>query len=244
MPTDTSSDLTVVVTSWPSHPRRISYFCQTVDAFAGELARSGLKANWIVSAETERPADSRFCGDELQAACDSRGLPLFWRTAKADLAANLNESIARVQTDLWFYLQDDWLLIRKLPLRQSCELLRKDPGVGGVRFWANTEHWLTWGRWSVLRKHAPWYYGDNPALWSLRFNRAIGPFEPGGAFGHHESAANHAASSSGLHLVAPLPVRKSASWYFSHLGEVTSVPCDPRWDHAEIRRAQNEGMTQ
>lgn len=235
MLTDTNSNLTVVVTSWPSHPKRVRYFCQTVDAFQAELARSGLNAQWVVSAETEPPADSRFCGDELQAACDSRKLPLFWRTAKADLAANLNESISRVKTDLWFYLQDDWLLVRKLPLLEACQLLQSDPGFGGVRFWANTEHWFTWGRWSVLRKHAAWYYGDNPALWSLRFNRAIGPFESGGEFGHHETTANRAASSIGLHLASPLPVRKNASWYFSHLGEVTSVPCDSRWNHAAVR---------
>jgi len=235
----TMFDLTVVVTTWPSHPRRVDYFCQSVDAFAIELAKNGLKARWIVSAETELPADSRFCRDELQTACDARNLTLLWRACKADLASNLNECIARVETELWFYLQDDWLVRRRLPLNAACDLLRRDDAFGGVRFWANTGHWATWGRWSVLRKHSPWYYGDNPALWSLRFNQLIGPFEPGGSFGHHEQAASQKASESGLHLASPLPLKNSANWYFSHLGEVTSVPCDTRWNHAAIRLAQN-----
>ena len=232
------TELTVAVTTWPSHPRRIEYFCRTVDAFAEEIARHELSVKWLVSAESEVPADSVFCGDELIRQCEQRGLAVRFREQPASLGAHLNEVVSLLTTDLWFYLQDDWIVKRKMPLSEACQLLLGDDGFGGVRFWANTGHWATWGRWSILKKGSAWYYGDNPALWHRRLNALVGDFCEGGNFGHHEADASERVSRCGLHLVSPLPVKKRADWYFGHLGEITSVPNDPRWDHAARRRGQ------
>jgi hypothetical protein len=231
-------ELTVSVTTWPSHPRRVEYFCRTVDAFADELSRHNLNVKWVISSESEIPADSVFCEDELKRQCEFRGLSVRFRERPASLGSHLNELISSLTTDLWFYLQDDWIVKRKIPLTEACDFLLNNETFGGVRFWANTGHSGVVGRWSVLQKGAAWYYGDNPALWHRRFNQSIGPFCEHGSFGYHEGDASARASGSALELAAPLPVKKHANWYFDHLGEITSVPNDPRWDHAARRRGQ------
>lgn len=227
-----SHDITVLVTCWPNHQKRLKYLRETVSAFVLHQ-NSDVNFNWLVTAETDDLENPLYFGD-LENICADLNLRLQWRTGQANLGKNLNHGLSFVTTDLVFYLQDDWLLRRPIPIAEACDLLQ-DTGFGGVRFWANATHFMIWGQWSILRPGTPWYYGDNPALWHRRFFNRIGPFNETGCFGTAEVSASHAASCSGLHIATPLPLRTAADHYFTHLGEVTSIPRDPRWNNAQIR---------
>jgi len=228
--------ITVVITTWPNHPRRVSYCEQTLRSLQRNLSATGHELRWLLSAESQAAEDAPWSGPMLQERAERLGLQVQWRDAPPSLPGHLNDIVRSLTTPLWFYVQDDWELIRPLDLGPAADLLLARDELGGVRFWANTGYVGQFEGFAVVDPAAAWSYGDNPALWHRRFFERVGPFDVGGWFGHHEEAASARWGTSGLCVLADPAVQRHAAHYFFHLGEMSSIPGDVRFGHGERRR--------
>ena len=225
------SVIEVVIQSWPNHPRRLDYFRETIDAAVANLTASGHELRWWVSAESQAAPDAQWQGAALIDECRRHGLPVRFRGTPPDIGGHLNEIWRVLKADLLFVLQDDWKLLRPLDLSAAVRLLSGHETALGVRYWANTGY-LTGpacSRFVPINNAAPWAYGDNPALWHRRFFDNLGPFMEGGLFGSHELAMGDQLRESLLCVWAAAECAENASYWFDHLGTVTSVPNDTRW---------------
>ena len=45
--------ITVVITTWPNHPRRVSYCEQTLRSLQRNLSATGHELRWLLSAESQ-----------------------------------------------------------------------------------------------------------------------------------------------------------------------------------------------
>ena len=218
------------------HPRRVSYCEQTLRSLQRNLSATGHELRWLLSAESQAAEDAPWSGPMLQERAERLGLEVHWRDAPPSLPGHLNDIVRSLSTPLWFYVQDDWELVRPLDLGPAADLLLAHDDLGGVRFWANTGYVGQFEGFAVVDPAAAWSYGDNPALWHRRFFERVGPFDVGGWFGHHEEAASARWGASGLRVLADPAVQRHAAHYFFHLGEMSSIPGDVRFGHGERRR--------
>ena len=229
--------ITVVITTWPNHLRRVFYCEQTVRALQRNLSATGHELHWLVSAESRPADDAPWSGELLQQRLERLGVNVHWRDAEPNLPAHLNDIVQSLPSPLWFYVQDDWELIRPLDIGPAADLLLARDDLGGVRFWANTGYLdAKVDGFRVVDPAASWSYGDNPALWHTRFNDRIGPFFVDGTFGDHEHIASNRLAASDLHVLASPELAENFSHYFQARGQITSVPNDARWDYAAKRR--------
>lgn len=231
--------ITIAVTTWPSHPRRVDYLRRTLEALLDNLMGPRSDYRCIVSAESEQPTDAPWAGDELDRVCRSFGIPLRWRQGEASLPAHLNElfDLAFHDAECVLYLQDDWELHRALPLKGAAWLLNEHSDIAGVRLWASTafKDSLLPG-FSEVDLSADWSYGDNPALWHRRWWRRFRTFPASGDFGTHEHAMSKSmARIAEQRILVPTEVATDPIYYFQHIGRVTSVPNDERWPNAPKR---------
>ena len=224
VPEGGGSMITVVVTTWPNHPRRVFYCEQTLRALTRNLSATGHEIRWLVSAESRPADDAPWSGQLLEERLERLGLEVRWRDAEPSLPGHLNDIVSGLSSPLWFYVQDDWELIRPLDLGPAADLLLANDDLGGVRYWANTGYSGEFKGFLVIDPAAAWSYGDNPALWHMRFNERVGPFDAGGSFGTHEGTASARLASSGLRILADPAIRHHAAHYFFHLGEMSSIP--------------------
>jgi hypothetical protein len=235
--------ITITISTWPSHPRRVAYFRRTVEALRRHLIEPPDAFSWMVSAESARPTDCPWAGDELEGACKAYGLPLRWRAGPACLPAHINELFrdAFRLSDILFYVQDDYELTRAVPLNGFVRVLRQTRNLAGVRLWANTAYRgeAPVPGFADINTAANWSYADNPALWHIRWWERCGPFDTAldmaGHFASHEHTGSDALARSGMACWAPAEVRRNPSFYFDHIGKVTSVPNDKRWPDAPKR---------
>lgn len=233
--------ITVALTTWPSHPRRVAYLERTALALRYNLMAPRSEIAWLVSAESEHGSDAPWAGDALTSTCARLGLPLVWRDGPANLPGHLNDLFARAfaETSCVLYVQDDWELMRALPLAGSAWHLQETPDLAGIRFWVGPGvryQAATVPGMREINLTSDWSYGDNPALWHRRFFERCGPFRTNGDFGTHEHEISwKLAGSSGLRVWTPLETSVYGDHWFRHIGAVTSVPNDARWPDAPRR---------
>jgi hypothetical protein len=229
----------ILITTWPNHPLRFDYFCQTVEGLKKYLSTGKYAAQFMVFAEREKDAGHRWMGTELTAYCRGAGIPLAWKVTPPSLPKLLNEMHGGVASDLRFCMQDDWLLTKPLNLEAAANFLLLSEDVGGIRFWANTQYDGQIGPYLNVDRRAAWSYGDNPALWHRRFFDACGPFEEAGEFGTHEALMCKKAAEVDLKILAAAEMAQDASFYFRHIGDISSLPKETRWPDRDRNRISN-----
>lgn len=213
----------VVIQTWPNHPQRLEYFSTTVEAAMRFLTASDDELSFRVSSESHRCEDSAWCSVALEAQCKRWHLPLHYRSSAPDIGAHLNEIWRTSTADLLFLLQDDWELLRPLDISAGARRIR-DKTVG-VRYWAHTDYQGENDNGFVqVKRDAIWSYGDNPALWGKSFHASLGPFHEGGQLGRHEIDMYERLGASNLTVLAASELERDSSYWFRHLGRVTTTP--------------------
>lgn len=221
-----SVDINLV--TWPNHPKRTEYFCQTVEALKRFLTASRHEIRFHCSAETQQDHRHPWCGDELEEICQEHGIRLAWRSGPANLGANMNSALCMGESPTVLLVQDDWLLLRPCDLSPGVEfmeaggadLLRYSfPDVEGMRptFMEHEDGWLR------IDLNGLWPYGDDPHLRRRGFMRDWAWYIEGGGHGSASATLMNHLRLGGADIAV------ADQWsYFRHIGDVTAVLDDKR----------------
>jgi hypothetical protein len=218
----------VNLVTWPNHPKRLEYFHETVDAIRRHMTASRHDIRFYCSAESERDSRHMWFGTSLETYCQCQDIELHWRSARANLGANMNAALRLGNSPTVLLVQDDWLLLRDLDLspgvefmeRGGADLLRYSfPDIDTMRpmFYEQGDGWLR------IDLTSTWIYGDDPHLRRRDFMDTWGWYLEGGGHGMASATLMQTLRC----LCADIAVADRAS-YFRHFGDVTAVLDDKR----------------
>lgn len=235
------NNIDILITTWPNHPLRFEYFCRTVEALKKNLIAPDCLLTWYAYAEHTGDEKHQWMGGDLWNYCENNGIQLYWNNDQPSLPRLLNRMHRESAADLRLYIQDDWVLLRPLAIAADAGYLLAAQDCAGIRYWANTRYAGSRGPYLRVDRQAPWAYGDNPALWHRRFFEQYGPFEEGGEFGTHEGKMNEGIKSGPLEILALPEMEQSASYFFQHIGNISSLPNETRWPDRDRNQVRGEG---
>ncbi len=218
----------VAMTSWPNHPRRIEYITQILESLKEKLSASEHDLRFYCSAETEPDPRSTWHGGELEALCQTYGIELKWRDAKANLGANMNAAMRMGSGEFVYLQQDDWWLRAPLDLSLGADLLWRHRDLDIVRYcWPQADYMLPTLKpgpegWRLIDPKGKWPYGDDPHLRRRDFMDQWGWYFEGGGHGSASGALMKKLAQGNSQSVVADKV------YYEHKGRVSAVLGDVR----------------
>ena len=196
-----TKQLIIGVTFWNRFPERLECFKRAYEAIETKLSTTGYNKQWLVSCEADRCVDRsnvvRFFEDNnikyafrestAQVHHETDKFVDMYGLYKASLHANLN-NLLRLAYYLYggdesalFYLQDDWLLTRKMDIGQDIDfLLNSDYDLIRYMFLRRD-----YSKMNLINKELDLYeishdvvnlYSDHPHLKKISFHDKYGYF--------------------------------------------------------------------
>lgn len=218
----------IAMTSWPNHPARLGYLREILNAMETYLTTSTHDVRVYLSAESERDPKHEWCGDELEALCQTHGIAMQWRDAPANLGANMNAAMAMGSGELVYLQQDDWRLNAPLDLSPGADLLYRHRDLDLVRYcWPDNDRMRPTFRddiegWRLIDLRGKWPYGDDPHLRRRDFMDKWGWYYDRGKHGTASGALMHKLVRRGAKIVV------ADRCYYQHCGYASAVIDDVR----------------
>ena len=222
MVVDTRQPIDIITTVCLTCDKRVDYLQRTLWAMRKYLSVSR-PVRYTISLEWDPTNSHRLA--RVQKIVKDHEATLIMRpeNSKARLGAHLDFCLPQLKSDLWFYLQDDWELVRPINLDQGIEMIETHPQIGMVRYWAATRWWNYHGeKWGWADRGAPYCIAYNPAIWHRRLFESLKYLD----CPRYRRASERDMASRFKHTpfqaIAPSEVVTAASYYFRHIGHETA----------------------
>ena len=221
-------EITLVITTWPNHPKRWEYFMFCIPKVLQEVTASGHKINYAVLSESEHDPLHNWYGEHLKEFCQANDLPLTFRQGPPHLGKMMNAAMKASKTKYTMIVQDDWFLEHPCDLSPGIQHMEDHPEIDTIRYsWPGEARVTVCGEFHGWRKLDPagsWPYGDDPHIKRDTFVKRFGPYLEHGQHGISEGAMGYVMrDNKALILLAD-------RCYFGHCGLVPAVVNDLRGD--------------
>lgn len=221
------SEITIVFTTWPNHPKRWEYFYKCAPRVL-ELVHTSNPNHAIkyvcISESVKDPLQPWF-GTHLKAFCMAYDIPLLFREDAPNLGAMMNSAMEASHTKYTMIVQDDWYLECICDLSPGISLMDERPDIDIIRYsWPGNNITII-GEVDGWRKLSPtgmWPYGDDPHIRRDSFTTRFGKYI---TYGHHGASEGDMVYRFGHKNANVLLADKC---YFGHCGEVSAVINDER----------------
>ncbi len=224
-------DITVLFTARLNCYERVDYFRRTLLAIKKYLKYDG-QIRYLLSVEYFPSQHDWF--KEIVKLCSRYNVRMIMRPqGDLGLGAHMDFCIPCIGTELFFYVQDDWELLRPLDLTLAARRLLTDDKVGVIRYHLTSvrsnpleDQWVT------VSKSSKWCMTYNPALWPIRTYEILKPLHRSRYWRASEVCMSSRFRRTDLQSLGEVSAAKSRDYWFRHIGKQTA------FRHTQIERPE------
>lgn len=174
----------VVMTTYAPVPERAQYAHRVLNSLIKFIKPGTEQVRLHVADDGSPEPYNKFIEELMAKAGASWKTPATWSNAeRCGIGASLNRALEWVESDLWMYITDDWLLTEPLYLDRAARIIRSlnydmvRLGPIHPNLSATTRYTQELGWWLDLHQaHGGYVFATRPFLSTKAFNQRIGPF--------------------------------------------------------------------
>lgn len=212
------SDLTIVFTTWPNHPKRWQYFSTCIPRVLLGVTASRHEISYKCISENQHDPLHNWYGDHLEDFCRQHDIPLKYRTRQPSLGGMMNEAMRESESEFTMIVQDDWFLEKPFDISEGIDVMKRNPEVDIVRYsYPNVDVECEFDGWKKIQAKGMWPYGDDPHIRRKTFTDKFGPYIEFGEHGISEGDMVYKFMNLNAFVLI------SDERHFGHCGEVSAV---------------------